>query len=335
HEENSSIPPEILSDLKKYFDPSSPNFHEASALSASTLSFLDTQMKTWFGSFIQPGTAKALFEFGKTGQLGSPSDQGSLTQIYANYGINIICNWGDTKMGLPAGTTKMIYDYFTKYQAALAQYNTARAAYEAGKATAAAADLKKAMNAEAAAATQIKAEFYTFVVTKVFAKQLRVMEEKLGLVPGSSDLLVSAAVQYLMSTGNPIITLAIFVAWNLFGVYRIDVICSACGYYPEMDNPLGLSCPLSDFDGKESGSFRQGTITAAQWKVKQVIGESLNMSKSLNDANMLPTQIMTLRQEDVDAYASQLNSDYGAANARGNSGLWSNKLMWDHIHIGF
>jgi len=346
HSENNNIPPEIANDLNKYFDPNSPSFHDASALSSSTYAFLDTQMKTWFGDFIQPGTAKALFEFGSTGKLGTPSDQGSLTQIYANYGINIVANWADSKFGLPLGSTKVFYDYFTKYQAAAAAYHKAQVAYQAAKT----AENLQALNKSTAAVDAIKAEAITFVINSAFQKQLVAVDQKLGLVPGSSAMIVGMAAQFWITGGVSPITIGLFILTNLFGVYRVDVTCTACGYYPEMGGSPGWVlghgnisqilhtaniCPLGEFNGQDQASFRQGTVKAAQWKVNQLIADVLNIDDKTKDKNLLPTQIMTLRQDDVDSFSTLLNNKYGLPASRGNSGLWANPLMWDHIHIGY
>lgn len=352
HSQNPAIPATVLPDLQKYYDPNSPQYHDPKALQNTTYAFLDQQMGTWFGSFVQPGTAKALFTYGQTGKLGSPQDEGSLTQIYADYGINIVANWADQKMDLPAGSTKLVYDYYTKYQAAMETYQKAQAVAGAAQKTydtaqtaenaKALEDANKAKAGSEAAVNGLKAEAVTFIVTTVFQKQLAATDQKLGLVPGSSSMLVGMAVQYWITGAvNPYL-IGYFVLTNLFGVYRVDVICTACGYYPGMGSFLNPSsqtkdqtCPLGEFDGKSADSFRINSIAAAQWKVNQLIQDVLEMPKALNDDNLTPTQIMTLRQEDVDSFSGTLNDLYGSASTRMNSGLWTNKLMWDHIHIGY
>lgn len=326
HSRNPNIPADILPDLQKYFDPDSPNFHNPEALSNTTYGFLDQQMGSWFGSFIQPGTAKALFTYGKTGQLGSPQDEGSLTQIYADYSINIVTNWADQKMGLPAGSTKLVYDYYTKYQAAVKAYRDAQALGDAVK-----------IAESATALNGLKADAISFVVTTAFQKQLLAMDQSLGLVPGSSGMLVGMATSYWIAGAVNPYMIGYFVLTNLFGVYRIDVTCTACGYYPALESMSAQisSCPLGEFDGTSEDAYRTNSISGAQWKVNQLINNVLQMPKALNDDNLTPTQIMTLRQEDIDSFNDTLNDLYGSASTRMNSGLWTNKLMWDHIHIGY
>ncbi len=364
HEGNPAIPAELLPELQRYFDPNSAEYHKISALSGASYAFFDTQMKSVFGDFVQPGTAKALFLYGETGKLGSPSEQGTLTAIYANYGVGIVTNWADKQFNLPIGTTKLIWDSYTKYQAAktameatqaarivayskyAATYNAATGTYDA----AAYANYEKAAIAEQqsqAALNGLKADLIATVINYTFQKQLAAMDQKLGLVPGSSAMLVTMTTQYLIAGSiNPWV-IGLFVITNLFGVYDVDVVCSACGYYPEAgtgifakltNQPSNLGepgCPLGDFDGKSEESFRRNAVLAAQWKVNQLIGDTLKMSAVLKDENLLPTQIMTLRQEDVDSYSSVLTQEYGTPAARMNSGMWANEITWDYIHIGY
>ena len=336
HSENPDIPADILPDLQGYFDSNSPKFHDATAFADTTYGFLDGKMKDWFGDFIQPGTAKALLQYGKTGQLGQPNEQGTLAQIYADYGINVVANWADKGMKLPMGTTKMVYDYYTKYQAALNTYQEAKALNDTAK-----------IKESEAALKGLEAEAITFVLNTVFQKQLLALDQSLGFVPGSSAMLVGMGVQSWITGAISPWTIGLFVLTNLFGVYRVDVTCTACGYYPSGNMALlgsptqpkpenaDPSCPLGEFNGKSKDSFKVNSVAAAQYKTNQLIGDVLGMGQALNDESLVPTQIMTMRQEDVDSYSSQLNDLYGAAGTRMNSGMWANELMWDHVHIGY
>lgn len=350
HSKNPEIPVEILPDLERYFNPDSPQYHDLEAISDTSYAFLDNKMQTkWFGDWVQPGTAKALFEFGKTGKLGSIHDEGTLTKIYYDHGINVVTNWADKELNLPSGTTKMAYDYFTKYQKAREVYKAAQianAAQETVETAAALAESEAALNG-------LKADAITFVITFAFQKQLYAMDQKLGLVPGSSAMLVGIGIDLLITGAANPVAVAIFVVTNLFGTYRIDVVCTACGYYPAGHSRTGLfvgfaltteetiyenqnpTCPLGEFDGTSEDAFKTNAIAAAQWKVNQLINDVLEMSQKLNDDNLTPTQIMTYSQEDVESLASTLNDLYGPASTRMNSGLWANELMWDHIHIGY
>ena len=324
HSGNPDIPAEVLPDLQGYFDNNSPKFHDSAAFSDTTYAFLDTKMIDWFGDFIQPGTGKALLTYGKTGQLGQPNEEGTLMQIYTDYGIDIVTNWADKSMKLPAGSTKVVYDYYTKYQAALTNYHNAIALNDAAKIKESEASLQG-----------LEAEGITFVINTVFQKQLAAFDQAVGFVPGSSAMLVGMGVQSWITGAISPWTIGLFVVTNLFGVYRVDVTCTGCGYYPGLDGPRPEGCPLGEFDGKSADAFKINAIAAAQYKVNTLIGDVLGIGKALNDDNYTPTQIMTLRSEDVSTYGGQLDDLYGSAATRLNSGMWANELMWDHIHIGY
>ncbi len=358
HSENPDIPASLLPELIKYFDSSNPEtFHNPDALSSSAYSFLDGFMKETFGDFVQPGTAKALALYVKTGSLGALDQPGTLAQIYIDFGINIVANWADKTFGLPIGSTLKIYNYYVQFQNALETYHimqqTQAIAQRVFELTGDAEFLKEAtkdLASAEAAVNAVKVAFYTWVITTIFQKQLVAIDQSLGLVPGSSAMLVGMTVELLVTGAVSPWGIALFILTNLFGVYRIDVICTACGYYPEIDNvvstgPLGQrqkivpdvakNCPLGEFNGADATTFRQHSVEAAQFKVRQLLTDVYNMPKVLKDDNLIPTQIMTLRQEDVDYFSSQLQEYYGAPAVRGNSGLWANDLMWDHIHIGY
>ena len=363
HSKNPNIPAGMLPELVEYFSPGSPNYHNPDILKTETYNLLDQQMKNVFGDFVQTGTAKALFKYGQNGILGQPDQPNTLVGIYSTYGINIISQWADKQTGLPVGSTYKIYETYTKLAAARSEYMAAKAAFAAKKITA------DVMRTKTANYNQVKATAVAFVINIIFEKQLLAVDQKLGLVPGSSAMLVGMAAQYFFVPGgvDPV-TIAIFVLINLFGVYKVEVKCSACGYYPAMggapaaicnQEQMGLSdalrrvqncvpfeqmtesfaknrqCPLGEFNGADENAFQQNAILSAQYKVKQLIGDLLNLPVALKDNNLLPTQIMTLRGEDVENYTSELYSDYGPESSRGNSGLWANDLMWGHIHIGY
>ena len=320
HSKNSAIPAELLGDLELYYE-----FRDPEALSDTSYAFLDNIITSKFGDFVQPGTAKALFQYGQSHKLGSLTDQGSLTQIYADYGIDVVANWADTKTGLPMGTTKLAYDYFVKYQKAVKAYRAAQATGDVAKALSTGAALK-----------DLRAEVISTILTTAFQKQLLAVDQSLGLVPGSSSMLVGMGVSFWISGAASPWGIGLFVLTNAFGVYKVDLTCTACGYYPELQGASSVQgCPLGEFDGQNANSFQAGSIAGAQWKVNQLINDVLQMPKALNDENLVPTQIMTYRQEDVDSFSSNLNDLYGSAGLRGNSGLWANQLMWDHIHIGY
>jgi len=199
---------------------------------------------------------------------------------------------------------------------------------------------------------QIKASLVAFVITSIFKDQLLELDQALGLVPGSSALLVTMAAQYFIAGAISPWTIAIFVLLNLFGVYKVEVKCSACGYYPYKDDKAtgilggGTRVPpdwvdktctekLPIFNGMDENGYKQNAIKAAQYYVHKFTKDSLYMDEKLKMSYMLPTQIIVFRKEDVTPFASDLARKYGPAGFRLNSGLWTNYLMWDRIHVGF
>lgn len=341
HTEYSDIPADLLPAFAAYTNPRSGEaYHNIEALKeAGALSFLDNQMKEWFGDFIQPGTAEAMFAFERSGWEDFNQFTRDLEGIYLDYGINIAANWADKEWDLPPGTTKMVYDYGVQYQAALKTYREASLAVEKAKTVGEGAEamevLENSKLKAEASINNLEAEAISTIITYAFQEELVKMDRQLGFVPGSSSMLVGMAVQYfLLGAINPW-SIGLFVVTNLFGIYKIDVTCTACNYYPKITPELlrDQNCPLPEFDGKSQEAFKTNSITAAQWKVNKLIGDVLNMPEVLGDDNLRPTQIMTLRQEDVNAYQSQVNQLYGRLS--GNTGLWANQLMWAHIHIGF
>lgn len=354
HSANPDIPAEILPDLVAYFNPDSPEYKDVTKLADASLSFIDGKMKDWFGGWVQPGTAKALFTAYQNGWDFNAGGDASLINIYKNYGITLITNWADKALGLDSGTTYAIYQYFVDFQKAQSAYQAAQAAYLAAG-TADEAVLgplrEKAFQAEASM-LQIKASLVAFVITAIFKDQLLELDQSLGLVPGSSALLVTMAAQYFIAGAISPWTIAIFVILNLFGVYKVEVKCSACGYYPVIEEQRistggfsfrreppewakACNSILPVFNGMNENSYKQNVIKAAQYYVHKFTSDTLYMDEKLKMSYMLPTQIIVFRDEDVTPFASDLYRKYGPAGFRLNSGLWTNSLMWDHIHVGF
>lgn len=71
----------------------------------------------------------------------------------------------------------------------------------------------------------------------------------------------------------------------------------------------------------------------ARQKIQQLIREIIAIGRK--DSNLLPTQMMIYGWNDVNVFTKELNSYYGPASQRGNSGMWANDRMWDRIHIGY
>ncbi|MFA5158263.1 MAG: hypothetical protein WC451_03725 [Patescibacteria group bacterium] len=310
---------------------------------------LDTWLSSKFSGFLgfdlAPGTFTSLFYGLKTGNftrdntitVGSEQRviQG-ITNVYKDWATAKITSWADKALGLPQGTVFTAYKMYR-------DLNTARTALAKAKDAAAVAEAK-------ANYAQIKAELISFIITTVFSKQTAQVEEALNLVPGTGAMLVSSAVSYLTTGAIPWMALAMFVIVNLFGVYKVEVICTADGYYPAIGipsstNPAGSDDPtiydngnLGTFDGMNNNDRKDGYIEAARYKVRTVIGDALMLAEKSGDETAVPSQIMTGRQEDVDYWNYKIDEEIcdligGCEGTR--AGAWLNQQTTSYIHIGF
>ncbi|MEI8061264.1 MAG: hypothetical protein WCG99_03140 [Candidatus Berkelbacteria bacterium] len=314
--------------------------------------FLNGKVSDLFGFEFQPGTFVSIMHGIKTGNFkddftAGGKDLKSLVTIYKDWAISKITGWADRALGLPSGTIKAVYDLYKAAKAAKA----ALAAAQLG------GDAAKISSAQASLATAYAAVI-TFVITTVFAKQLRSFESKLGLVPGTADLLVSMVVTILVVglMFGPvgfvaavvvalIVSAVLFVVINLFGVYRTELWCTADGYYPAGypgQDPNNDSYydngHLGVFNGLDANAQKNGSIAAARYKARTLAGDALALAERIGDKTAIPSQIMVGRQEDVDYWQYKTNSVIcnligGCAGTR--AGVWYNPQTTGYTHIGF
>ena len=147
---------------------------------------------------------------------------------------------------------------------------------------------------------------------------------------------------------NPLLFAGIFIAMNLFGVYRIDLVCTADGYYPEMQSPPSDAIydngHLGTFDGLNTDARRVNFVKAAQYKARRLVGDALNLPAAFKTQQITPSQIMTGRREDVDywfpttakviyQYTGYPDPTTGLLSTR--AGVWQNPQTTMYTHIGF
>ena len=248
-----------------------------------------------------------------------------------------------------------------------------------------------------------KAAIVTYVVmaiiNKVFGESMANLDKSLGLVPGTTAMVVGVAVGVGVGLAfgvapNPYliaVQLLIIIGMNLFGVYKFDVYCDADGFYPEGDisrvqwrspyGPTGLfglsispsstssnpadeaalanapnATGLGIWDGTNIDTHRQKTIEAARTRARQLVGDILLMHNSPRYRDVIPSQIMTGRQEDVNFWATAadenicklIGDNYYFDKAGGcrtgtvenpgtavRAGLWANPQVTAFTHIGF
>ncbi len=195
----------------------------------------------------------------------------------------------------------------------------------------------------------LKASLVTFAVNILFSDQMASIDQSLGLVPGSTSLVVGQLISsYYGVAMNPMLFAAIFVAMNLFGVYKVELQCTADGYYPGIEQPPADSVSdngnLGIFDGMNPTTRKAGYVKAAQYKARSLLGGVLDMPSIFNDQRMTPSQIMTGRREDVDywywktklviyKYTGEPDPSTGLLSSR--AGLWQNPQTTAYTHIGF
>lgn len=345
-----------------------------------------------FGLTLAPGTAQGLFAFIKTGNIRDAVMIGgkafSLTGVYKNYtSVTIgehIGGWVDDKFGLPPGTSYQIYSnlkalhatkifsrgikeglVITKTTAEISglPVGTKLGANEVIGTNAKTGEplkgdtLKSAKSNANQKMTDIKASLVTIAITALFSKQIAAMEESLGLVPGSGGLLVGMAVGWLMGASFNPIGAAIFVVMNLFGVYKVEVICTADGYYPAVqpktdstkwDNPN-----LGTFNALNAKVREKRYIEASQYKTNRLAIDLFEMPVRTGDKDLVPLQVMTGREEsallakplvlenlckakfDISEFMMGNNDLETAVCAGTKVGIWKNPQNNDNTHIGF
>ncbi|MCL5410738.1 MAG: hypothetical protein M1324_02685 [Patescibacteria group bacterium] len=201
-----------------------------------------------------------------------------------------------------------------------------------------------------------------------FGKGIADLEEKWGLVPGSLMMLTESVSAVgvawgLQQTGLAIfkgaaagagpmlwMALAMFVAINLFGVYKVDVKCSADGYFPRLENPNPSANDITNlgiWDGKDPNTMQQKSIEAAQYKAKRLIADMLDMQNNPLYKDIVPNQIMTGRNEDVIALNASISANIcaqadsslfaisGICGGNTQAGVWANPQTTAYTHIGF
>lgn len=242
---------------------------------------------------------------------------------------------------------------------------------------------KEALSQAASAGVQF---VIGILVDKLLGKTLAGIENSLGLVPGTLapivaagiyDLAVPALNSAIAAMGGPVnllqtlgfggwaMILAGFILTNLFGVYRVELWCTADGYYPEYGKPdyqkndiSGMGVWGGVVDANINNVIKNKSVEAAQYKANQLIGDMMEIqyNPDFNDLNGLPTiptQIMTGRAEDVDYWKFVVGTNVCQQNLGTGTellfdgstavcdagmrrmGLWQNPQTTAWTHIGF
>ncbi len=336
-----------LDAVKNYIRDSSPQNYDK-LVKTGALGSLDEFViqKKLFGDLWKPGTAQALFQYGRTGSLGNLNTPGTIVGIYGQWAVSQVFQFLDAKMGWQVGNAAQIYFATQNFLHAKAVFEAAQAADALGEST----QLTNASEQMDAA----QAALIAIVVNIVFSKQISQVEQSIGLVPGTGALLISMGIAALMGAALNPITLGLFVLLNIFGFssVKIFVLCTGDGYYPQIEpvNP-NLTIGLPEFNGMSVAEYRLGLKIAARERVRYLISDMMEMGYYFKDQNFVgtrqdtpdfyskPIQILTARQEDLTAffgtqrYTEVFNSDPPSQDNR--QGIIISPKVADHVHIGF
>ena len=306
------------------------------------------------GFVTQPGTIKSLFQIAQGGAT-SAAGWDNLGKIYTDWGTQKVFNFFDKQLGAPVGTAYQIYQSYDAYNKANDAYQTAKTLNDFAnlRNSADIATTTKNLNESSKNLNDIKMVGINFVVQLIGAKTFSKWDQQLGAPPGTCSGLVT-----LLLTGNPIGLIFAFAMKYVFTI-KVEVmgeipICQQAG--STYNDPTAEKMPQQSFSGIFSklgfgGSSAPGgyqKITGdpqkdfpfyqahAQCAVKRLSGALLNIGNATGNKDLLPTQILTLRPEDVQYFASEVETDYGKTEAeRGLSGMLYSDMFSEYVHIGY
>lgn len=331
--------------------------------------FLMSKVGDILGFKLESGTFTALAyglksgdftkDFSIIGKDGKEIKISSVKTIYTDWSLGKLTFFADQTLGLPSGTAKTAYTMYNNILSvknAMLQANlaigTAKEALASAEAMGLPAKIDLAKGELATAKgkldvagqkiVELKAELVSFVINTLFSKQVAAVESSLGLVPGTGAILVSMLASYLMGAAVSPVTIAIFVLLNLFGVYKVKLICSADGYYPGIEVPTDPMVfdngNLGIFSGMSPSVRKTKFVEAAQYKARVLAGDALKLAERTGDETAVPMQIMTGRNEDADYWQPEVTefvcSRVGGCDGA-NVGIWKNPQTTGYTHIGF
>ncbi len=294
----------------------------------------------WDANKLDPGDPRLVKFDGQTYKGAGGLKIPTLTYVAQNFVEAKVFAWADKMFGFDVGTAYKIYDMYRKMEQARKAYETAKAAYTAAETAENLASAQKSGGNYDA----VKGQLIAMVVTMVFSKQIAAAEQSLGLVPGTGSMLVT-----MMITGFNPVGVAIFILFNLFGVYKVELICNADGYYPGIEPAPSADVSditgIGNWNGMNQNTMKQKSMQAAQYKAKRLIGDALTMQESVKYKDLVPSQMMTGRNEDVEYWDSSI-TDYlcsklgntsvkGVCGGNTRAGVWENPQTVALTHIGF
>lgn len=294
----------------------------------------------------------------------------------------------DKTLNLPQGTTFSLYNMWQTYQTALAQYHEATktaigaigdltSAQNMGYSAEKIAELQqKALEANSAKEIAFQklqittATIAATAVNMIFGETFYKLDQQLGLPAGTVSLVVTTAIY--VALGGMTLTAALGMLWpalaltflpgllgGLFGgkkqsnqeqISRIEVIFSACGYYPGIDegppSDYDPECVanLPEFHGEKEEEMKKGAMAAAKYKIdKRLLPGLLSLGNLAGNPEMLPTRIETLRKESVETnrnladkvYCGELGCMAKNIESGSNKGFGYNEMAWDRVMYSY
>jgi hypothetical protein len=291
----------------------------------------------------------------------------------------------DKTLGLPQGTTYTMYSMWNTYQTALTAYNTAVSniatamdTYSFYSGIGASAEKLAELQSKVTAADAAKsiamdklqlttASIASTAVNMIFGGTFQKLDQNLGLPSGTVSLIVTTAIYTFL--GGMTLQAALGLLWpaaaltllpSLFGIFggkkpnssdqvtRIEVIYSACGYYPGIDSgpPSGTesNCP-AEFHGETQELFMKGAMAAANFVIQdRLLPNLLTMGSRMGDSAMEPNRIETLQQTHVNQNMPLADKAYCGGesgcmvkeiNAGSRRGFGPNQVLWDRVYYAY
>ncbi len=338
----SGLTNEMLVNLSQYaitcFTANSGATCNQSLVTPQSLGLLDKwfdgQAGKLLGIDLPAGTVQGIFAWGSTGFKGNTFDTSNTYQVgggsYAPLGtvlrtwaMSKLFGWADKMLGFDPGTVLSLYQAASQLiqaQQALSVAESSAPAVNSVGSIFGNPDLGT-QNVDAAQANLVAAQaaVVSTVINIAFKSQIADAEKSLGLVPGTGALGVSILVCLAMGAPVAPLTIALFVAINLFGTYnvKIDARASGSGYYPYKGHygsntvdpyqfPTTSVPDLGSFDVQNSTSYHAGIEAAAQAHVYSLLRDLLTMPARWQAAtgqsgnSVWISQIYTARKEDAD-----------------------------------
>lgn len=339
------LPAGTLSGIANYIK--NPSDATASAFMASAGTELLSRAGNWFNSTIKSslgidlpdGAFGALLGFAQTGSLdgkltfGGQEYSQSLNRVATDWAVGKAFEFASKILKVPVND---LYSLYNASKEVLQAYNT----------------WKIARTAETLANFQTSAVNLVVLAVQIFfSDELVALDRSLNLPPGTMSQALGVVGMLIVGTGGVALVAAVgmllYIA--LFGVYRVDLQCTADGYYPSMESAPDPSVwdngGLGVFDGMNAEIRQKKFVEAAQYKANKLVQDLYMMPARTGKETLVPTQVMTGRWEDVNMWApltadtickkvgsgSQTNGLCSGTKA----GMWANPQTTAYTHVGF